>query len=411
MLTGISDIYQWSEVNHNWGGTQPVKYSGSMVNAKGYAAVDKNNSYARNFIGIPNTGQIDIAVTRSHTGYDIDRGWNLVGNPYPSSINLAGFIAANNANSGIINQTISCIIYLWDEDTTGVRDLTDYSTWSFLGSTSGNGRHQPIAYAQPGQAFVVHRPDLLPGSRSVTFNNSMRCYDTLSNFFVPDVIPISRFKMALTGNINEYNEILIGFAPFATDGYDYFDGYKLKGNPLISLYSLLGNDEMVTQGMSPLTEDKHVAVGFYLANSGNFTMKKLNMENFPTEFQVILEDKYQQKTFNFNKGTDYLFPSDSGTFNDRFVLHFIKSGVSVPDKQNNSGIILRQANGNLWITLEDPATPASLVVYDLLGKVIFKDKLPTGLSSINYTLPPAIGYFLVKVVQGNHYVVDRFFIK
>ena len=108
---------------------------------------------------------------------DTDDNWNLIGNPYPSSIGIDAFLTANTDIDGFVR--------LWTHNSlpnavnTGSfygnfnsnYSASDYITINGAGSTSGPGTLSVIG---GGQSFFVLMNPGLATSSTVLFNNSMR---------------------------------------------------------------------------------------------------------------------------------------------------------------------------------------------------------------------------------------------
>ncbi|MFC2176177.1 hypothetical protein ACFLR1_04320 [Bacteroidota bacterium] len=126
-----------------------VSHSGAMSPGTGYASVGAGTI---TFTGTVNNGDINKTLVYHpfNGNYDASSGagtpFNLVGNPYPSAISAATFVA-NNAD---INGTL----YFWDDDNTGGTGYTrdDYATWNGSG---GVGTGQGAAGAPNGYIAPV----------------------------------------------------------------------------------------------------------------------------------------------------------------------------------------------------------------------------------------------------------------
>ena len=111
-------LWQWNTTatnfndDNNFGRWEGA--SGTMTNAKGYAARVPNGTSALTavpltaaFLGVPNNGLVSIEVSRASNttlvrigsnGADFtnfDDNWNLIGNPYPSAIDANAFLDQN----------------------------------------------------------------------------------------------------------------------------------------------------------------------------------------------------------------------------------------------------------------------------------------------------------------------------
>ena len=108
--------------------------------------------------GTPNNGSINIPVTHS-TGTNDPKGWNLVGNPYPSPISWTALKAKNSNLFG----DASC--YLWKASGNGTN-----GTWTTYDGTVGvNGAGDVI---NSSLGFFVY----VNNSGTLKFDNSVRTY-------------------------------------------------------------------------------------------------------------------------------------------------------------------------------------------------------------------------------------------
>ena len=125
-------------------------------------------------------------------------------------------------------------------------------------------------------------------------------------------------------SLSLFNQILVAFAPAATDGFDEgYDAVKLKGNPDIALYSVVGNTDCIIQGLPPLTQETTVKIGMDLSNAGNYVFTGFNKNDFPTDF-VYLIDLEEGKIQDLKADSQFRFYAKAGTNKSRFVLKFTK---------------------------------------------------------------------------------------
>lgn len=277
------------------------------------------------------SGDITYTVTNQDenwkpTGFGNHRGWNLIGNPYPSGINAEEFIAENCG----VGKPLDGTIYLWDEDGfTGFNlEGSDYAAFNLLGSTNtgtGSGTVLPDKYISNGQAFFVHRTNTDVAGSTITFKNSMREKEN-SSFFKGTEQEVAKIKLSIKNDQNMYNEILVALVEDATDGRDpLYDGLKMEGNPHLAFYSKIDEDGFSIQAIPTLQggEYKTVQLGLNAGYAGEYTIQKSLIQNIPQEISVWLEDLYEGEMINLRKEHSYIFNVDvEGRYEDRFVLHF-----------------------------------------------------------------------------------------
>ena len=150
MLIANYWIYKYI-AEDSYSGWQQVKSGGDINPGEGFTMKGLNevgNPIAYDFRGRPNNGNISVEVKTDQT--------TLVGNPYPSAMNLSFYLLSNSGDANVANcgdgtytptpvgNTITGIAYFWESDP-GVKShyLTDYQ--------GGYGAFSPLAScASPG---------------------------------------------------------------------------------------------------------------------------------------------------------------------------------------------------------------------------------------------------------------------
>jgi hypothetical protein len=220
-------------------------------------------SYGGQFIGTPNNGTINSSLNTALNGF------NLLGNPYPSSISIESFLNANSA-------TIDGTIWLWRK----IHDLgsgVGYATLTTAGITStqpGVSNGISNGTITIGQGFFVKVKTGL-STANITFNNSMRSED-VSNIFYKNQNTVVLEKHRIWLNLSNETEIisqnLIGYVTGATDGVDYsFEGENF-GSTSISLSSIVDNKEYNIQARAlPFSPSDIVPLNFKTNIAGTYT--------------------------------------------------------------------------------------------------------------------------------------------
>lgn len=279
-----------------------------MESGRGYITTGAGNV---NFTGVANNGLINRPLTiGSHTKI------NLLGNPYPSALNVGDFINAN------ITQ-IEPAIYLWDDDNSSGSDYNtdDYAVANVVGivTPSVNGANPGGFYSiATGQGFFVEAKD---GATNVVFNNSMR--NSNNNFFFnqPD---FERMWVSVS-NVEEglYNETLIAFIADATEEKDaMYDAKKIPGNQNIALYTVIGNDMYSIQAFPELTNDRIIPLGLKASIAGNYTFSIKHIDLISPTVLIFLEDLELGIIHNL-RASDYQFSlTESIDHANRFRIVF-----------------------------------------------------------------------------------------
>ncbi|MDR6966762.1 hypothetical protein J2X31_000760 [Flavobacterium arsenatis] len=366
--------------------------------------------YTGNFIGKPNNGFVEHAVTGG------TNKWNLLGNPYPSAINIDNFLLLNE-------DLLEGTIYLWTHNTqiqeTGVPGIytygNDYATYNLSGATAtapaDSGGAEPDEFLASGQAFFVKGTSNFTSGK-VTFNNGMRVAGDNDQFFRPgSQEPINdwqtsgkhRVWLNLTGQ-NAFNQAMVGYIENATNGKDWgFDGESFGGNR-VTLYSILENEKMAIQGRAlPFNNQDQVPLGYKTTLTGTL---KISIDHFDGLFEgqdIYLEDLLLNVVHNLKEAA-YTFTTIPGTFNERFVLRYLPSeALDTPDQELvANGLFVYKSNGAIRIKSELQDLE-QVTVYDLLGRNIFEKKAIGGneleIETIVMNQQPLI--VKVKLADGN----------
>ena len=163
------------------------------------------------FTGVPNNGDINYTMINGAAGYR----FNLVGNPYPSPINMTQFVSDNSS-------TITGTLYFWRK-TNGTTPSSIYCTWAG-GTFVSNGEAQvvnPNGIIRTGQGFIV---EALASQTSLNFKNGQRSSDNADQFFrmnnianSPTTVETNRFWLNLTNTAGAFSQMAAGYMTDATD--------------------------------------------------------------------------------------------------------------------------------------------------------------------------------------------------
>ncbi|WP_284653330.1 T9SS sorting signal type C domain-containing protein [Flavobacterium terrisoli] len=394
--------------------------SASMTPGVGYLARGPENlTYSPSlvlqatFIGTPNNGIITTPIIKS-TGTN-----NLIGNPYPSAIDIDLFIT-DAANSGVVNGTI----FLWTHNTAITNNnytANDYAKYNLTGGVATataaiTGGATPSGKVAAGQGFFIEANTALGnGTYSATFKNSMRISGNNNQFFrtnapvanndggsVSQGLEKNRVWVSLSNSEGAYNEMLVGYIQNATNDFDpLFDGKTTPVGNAVAIYTTVGTTDLSIQGKAlPFSAEDIVPFGYSTTIEGNLT---ISLENFDGVFEnqdVYLLDKNTGLYHNLKNG-NYTFTTVNGTFNDRFELRYTTQalGTDTPTVSDNEIKVVSNSNGLSVYCASTAITKVEM--FDVLGKQLFsKGNLSThALEAIQLQSAPQM--LLVKVTLDN----------
>lgn len=381
-----------------------LKSSGDiMTPGVGYAATHSissfifgPNNYIYTFRGTLNNGDITVPIERNDAE-TADNNWNLIGNPYPSAIDVDLFFTENNLTSNPTDGKLTGTIYLWSQNTAptstanGNQPLnfsnSDYATINGTMETVGGDGITPNRYIPSGQGFFVLYDDAAASATgTVKFTNSMRVSGNNNQFFrVSSTNNPNKIWLRLTSDIGLNNQIGIGYVEGATSQNDggFYDAKK-TGAVMNSLafYSVIpgDNNKFVIQGKatSDLNIDEVIPLGF-LTNIDVATIYTISIDNLEGDFlssnPIYLKDNLTSTIHDLTT-SDYNFTSNVGEFNNRFEIVFNNASLGIDNKETtlNNLSIIELENDNVMFKVGHNLKIKSIEIFDTLGKIIYSFK-------------------------------------
>ena len=305
----------------------------------------------------------------------------LLGNPYPSALDIHKFI---DDNAGVIDGTLQ-LWQQWSGDTHYLDEykggyaqvnktgsVRAYQFVGFYGANNGNqdGTITPSRYLPVGQGFITE----IVANGTVNFNNSQRIFikesdadGTYNNGSV--FLKSTSTKSKGTGTTDkqqtsnmqkmrlEFNsvagpqtrrELLLGFSDLTTDGYDY--GYDAECDETSNNdFNLnLEGKNMNIQAYSPITADKTIPLNFRSSGNNTFEIRLTEQENIDTNQPIYLRDNLTSTYFDLRQNSKYSFTSAAGVFNNRFELVFQseQQSLGIEETQTTDNFIYYQNTTN-----------------------------------------------------------------
>ena len=350
-------MMDYNETTNTWKSYFTSGTGGNLIAGTGYS-VRRNNDGAVTFTGTPASGTKTVSLTKG------GEGWNCVGNPYPSAINMNTAAGTNNFlktnASDATNIDPSYCVYVWDDDT---------KTYKVLNNVPGNPRDPGINVFAPGQGFFVKANGV--GS-SIEFNQAMQVHNT-SAVLKSVNIPWASVALKAT-SASTSSTALIYFHEGMTPGLDVtYDAGLLRGSNGLSLYTKLVDDNGVDFAIQCLPENNSknmvISVGLDCVTGGEVTFSAETVE-LPAACSVILEDKTTKTFTSLADGATYKATVPSGaTGTGRFYIHTndVISGVSDLPSAATFSLKVYPANGEIIIE-GAVSNQAKAALFDLNGK-------------------------------------------
>ena len=364
-------IYQYQETTDYFVPTSDANF----VAGKGYAirAESKANgsTYQADgsaktftFTGKPNNGDIS---TPSLNYSGPTKGYNLIGNPYPSNISFNEFYSVNSTK---IDQKV----YFWTNAfytaTQGGSGYSgnNYATYNGTGGVNATGGTLvPTEFIKPGQGFIIQVKS--PGT--LDFTNNMR-FSGVSPFFNNrNNTEKSRFWLRLTSPTDIVNSLLIGYIPGATNGFDPNFDASLLSDTSDEFYSVLGTEKLIIQGREEAFVNTDVIpLGTKHFVSGTYKIALENKEGIFSSQNIYLKDKKLNIITNLSEG-EYVFDVVPGIVDNRFEIVYKPETILGTDTNSLDNLQVYR-NGETFIIQSSAKKITEVEIYDSSGRLYRK---------------------------------------
>lgn len=372
--------------------------SGIMIKGKGYIVMGEGSDFpfdAENietdliqnvsFNGKINNGLITYFVELDANNSDAFTNQNLLGNPYPSAIDIKKLYTTNiNALEGTF--------YFWTHDSPVSSENSGPDAYNFTNNDYATATTNGILFNQVnGGTAGTTAPEFIASGQGffadvewgfvpepIIFNNEMRVTGPNNQFRRPTTnSELDRAWFNLTNSSGVYRQILIGFFDEATDNYDNgIDGKRLESGSInIDFYSLLNDTKLAINGLANFENEKVVPLGINTPLQGSFDISLDNIEGELMNTEIYLKDNLTNILHDLKQAPYHFSISEVGVFNNRFELVFIKSALSINEFISSNDLIITNENEtNIRIKTNNNSIVSKLKIYDILGKLIIDSK-------------------------------------
>ena len=345
-----------------------------------------------------NTGPYSIGVitTTSDPGeIPAHKGWNLVGNPYPSP---ADWLA-----TGWNKTPINDAKYIWD----GANDI--YTI--FLGGGSPIGINGGTRFIPSNQGFWVQA--LQDGAISIS--NPVRVGDITGtpDFYKEEPVSYPLLSLFVTG-YNHSDEAVIRFIEGTTMGFDInYDATKLFSlNPDVPQIMIRNGKQIFALNTLPQIEDNlEVTIGFRCAKKGLYEINMGDRTNLEHLASVWLRDELLQKTSRLTANQHYSFYHEPAYPENRFKLFFNPNDDIIQNITPDSWFSI-YSSGNTITIIKNTSKDITgdIIISNMLGQPVRQQSIE-GADSYTIQLNQPSGYYVVSIVTGEHVINAKVLVK
>jgi len=365
-----AEINSWDETTPEWTEVS----AGNIDVMKGYNVNYAIADYLSSTTGIFNSTSQSVDLTASSLLDINDRGWNLVGNPYPSSLDWETMDLTDLNKTAYVFDAVNKNYKLYRQ-----------------GGLSINGGSQ---FIQPGNGFFVKaNTDMTlfadntnKAHYSVPATRTQNSMDNLTIMSVSANSLTAQTAVLFDDNATtEVDNQLDAFNKSTTDMFiDVPNLYTVSGNDInhlaINTLPILGNTAVI------------VPMNFECRTSGTYAVS-LDQTNIDPSVTIQLKDLKEGTMQDLRSSATYSFNHDFNDAPERFEIHFGAGIVGVEDiKNENTSHNIYSQGTTIYVTSGNNSS-SNISVYSIEGKLITSKVIN---SNGKIALPNASGIYLVK---------------
>ncbi|HSD13482.1 MAG TPA: T9SS sorting signal type C domain-containing protein [Flavobacterium sp.] len=352
------------------------------------------------FTGVPNNGNVSFSAYNGGAGL----GFNGVGNPYPSPVDMTSFV---NGNAGNITGTL----YFWRKTNSAATD-PGYCTWTTAGFV-GNGEAQvvnPNGILRTGQGFIV---EMSNGATNVSFTNAMRVANNADQFFRnSDLSEIrelqgDRIWLNVDNASGANNQMLLGYFPSATLGVDFgIDGKSFEDGPVSLTMDIAGGNYLI-QGKPVFDVSDSTPLRLKTSYTGMHSISIDHLDGVFLDSQnIYLKDNLLNVTHDL-KASAYSFACNSGTFPNRFeIVYQTVLNVNQSNFDGNTVVVYKDEQGDMNINASGVLID-TVEVYDVRGRKLIRKVGVNNPSALISNLKDENAVLFVKVISEDGRIVNK----
>lgn len=355
------DLYVWNEPTFCWiynlNTTSPVNWNtvhpGSVFTVgRGYLYSVQAVNPTKEFVGNLNNGSLSYELTAQGTDLSL-LGFNLVGNPYPSSADwqaISGWTRTSLVNSGG-----GYDMWIWNPAA---------NNYGVCNSLIGIGTNDITRFIPPMQGYFVQAAS----DGALSMNNDVRVLDGASDFKDAKINPALLSLSVQSESDKGFDEVQILFGyPSNQPG-----ARKLFSNVVTApgLFMPFGNEFYTVRYLTDTIDNPTIPVMFKPGQDGNYSLSC----NFETNrFKIVmLEDRQMHFFQNLLSGNSYHFRASVTDDENRFVLHFIPVNNA---SEKDLPVRIYSGDSQLVVDLTAVDKDTEVLVYDILGRKLLQQKL------------------------------------
>jgi len=337
-----------TSVAPTWESIHPTS---NFVKGRGYLYATQDTNPTKEFIGFLNNGNINYSITNESPDLVV-KGFNLVGNPYPSSIDWKSSTGWSRTN--LVPSGGGYDMWIWNPTS------NNYGVYNSNGTQGTNGVTQ---FIPPTQGYFVRAAS----NGKLKTTNVVRVNTSASNWLKEETSKNNILKVGITSKDgNGSDEVLLQFGSENNEpgALKFFS----QNEEAPSLYlNDLGKDLSIRY-LTDTHENSKIPLHFKAGQDGSYALK-FPIES-PTFKTFLLEDKKTKIVTDLKLSSTYNFNGLISDTADRFVLHF----KDITEESENLPASIYYDGNEINVDLMLVNEQTDIKIYDILGRLILHKK-------------------------------------
>ncbi|WP_447951979.1 InlB B-repeat-containing protein [Chryseobacterium koreense] len=389
--------------------------SGAYIAGRGLAVKEPltgNGPFYAVFAGPPANGEISINAVNSAPGVTTPgttmRGHNLIGNPYPSNLDLLTFYNTNGGEAGNLSSTFR----FWDnyKNTTYSQMGSNYSGNSYASynvksatgtaatsdaGASGASKKIPGRYVKVGQGFFA-RIVGVPSKTLKFYNNSRSKEFEDDAFFGRGGSAMDRYWLKMVTPAQLAVQMAVVYFGGGSNGFGHDDSFSSGGSD--ELYSVTDGLKIGINGRSPFAVSDRVPLGSRHYESGSYTIAIDQAEGiFANGQNIYLKDNQTGTVANLSEGS-YTFSAGAGETTGRFEIIYEPQTILATDGKVKENLQVYR-DGTDFVVKASDTKITMIEVFDGAGRLILNLR-PNSTKAVIDGNPLSNGMYLLKIHHG-----------
>ncbi|WP_456439427.1 T9SS type A sorting domain-containing protein [Psychroserpens sp.] len=353
-------------------------------------ASDDNGTFT--FTGTDNIGNVINDISNSGPN---NAEWNLIGNPYPSYLNVQNFLLHDVGGAKNIELFDPPTAAIYGYDGSALNGWTIYNLANTTTST----------VIAPGQGFFVSAESDNAFLYDLEFTPAMRSTGSGDDFISGRQGQLVFMTINMTTASDSYST-QVYFNSNATLGFDLgFDAEILSTSPPFSIYSHLvedNEDEAIALQAINTNDiaDTTISLGVN-ANQGEQLTISAAFNNIPATTEVYLDDTVAMTTTFLNTTDFVLTPNVTLSGTGRFFLRVFDTTLSTTENTLNTLSIFALHNKKEIVVKGQLQEDTVLSLYDIQGRKVSSIQLDNSRLDNRIDISTLSGGVYIVTIQDN----------